>query len=252
MGALWKVGLSFSLIVVGTKWFRIKRDIDSPLTSDRDWVQNGTRHVEQPLDGKTGVQVHSRLKNTTGKRWTQCHRRITMYLPSGAVGLSVAQNTNSLDVVVVHRGYPATLVTDQHVADFRVEFRKKLCRLPTTSWPRFDSNFIEWHTLHFVPTCTWVSPHKDTHNGAAMLRDRGKNRRSWTTAYAQGYSQHTEPPSGNEGFTYQNQKLVHRPAYGQNLRTNLGTKSKEFVIKSTGDQIWIYGTPHLYPDSFTP
>lgn len=172
--------------------------------------------------------------------------------PSGAVGLSVAQNTNSLNVVVVHRGYPATLVTDQHVADFRLEFRKKLCRLPTTSWPRIDSNFIEWHTLHFVPTCTWVSPHKDTHNGAAMLRDRGKNRRSWTTAYAQGYSQHTEPPSGNEGFTYQNQKLVHRPAYGQNLRTNLGTKSKEFVIKSTGDQIWIYGTPHLYPDSFTP
>lgn len=64
----------------------------------------------------------------------------------------MAQRANYLAIVVVHRDYHDVLLSDQHLTDFRLEYRKEVDRLLYTSWPIFDSTFIKGGAVHFVST----------------------------------------------------------------------------------------------------
>lgn len=100
------------------------------------------RELNSPKLAKLSIylgRLRGRLKGGSPGP-TEAHQKSSVF--PVAAGPSLAQLANSLNIVVVHRDYPNVLLSDQHLTNFRVEYHKELDRLPTTSWPRFDSIFI--------------------------------------------------------------------------------------------------------------
>ena len=66
------------------------------------------------------------------------------------VGLSVAQKTNPLTVIVADTGYPESVLSPEQFQLFREATLHALDKEPASNWPRFETSFCRKGVFIFV------------------------------------------------------------------------------------------------------
>ena len=86
--------------------------------------------------------------------------RLSANTELSGVGLSAAQRTNPLTVIVMDAGYPESVSSPKQFELFREATLYAVDKEPVSNWPRFETSFLGKEYLFLWRQTRWLKPWK--------------------------------------------------------------------------------------------